>query len=121
MLNYFEEEINILNSVIKEYSIQKKEECQNAIINKLRENKSYEITKELLCVISNIIFSIEEEKIFSLIDSDLIPFYVEFLMTIKEPYLLIYLLKIIELILFKGDPNVYVDCYHKNADDKSRG
>ena len=90
----------------------------NDIINKLRENKSYEITKELLCVISNIIFSIEEEKIFSLIDSDLIPFCVEFLMTIKEPYLLIYLLKIIELILFKGDPNVYVDCYHKNADDK---
>ena len=85
----------------------------NDIINKLRENKSYEITKELLCVISNIIFSIEEEKIFSLIDSDLIPFCVEFLMTIKEPYLLIYLLKIIELILFKGDPNIYVDCYQK--------
>jgi hypothetical protein len=34
MLNYLEEETNILNSLIKEYFIKKKEECQEAILNK---------------------------------------------------------------------------------------
>ena len=59
MLNYFEEEINILNSVIKEYSIQKKEECQNAIINKFySELKSNNIYKSI-----ELWYLIKEQKI----------------------------------------------------------
>ena len=45
MLNYFDEEINILNAVIKEYFTHKKEDCQNAIIekfyNELKNNNIY--------------------------------------------------------------------------------
>ena len=45
MINYIEEEINILNTIIKEYFKNKKEECQKAIIGKfyqeLKNNNIY--------------------------------------------------------------------------------
>ena len=47
MLNYIEEEINILNSIIKEYFNKKNEECQKAIIDKfyyeLKNNNIYKV------------------------------------------------------------------------------
>ena len=49
MLNYLEEETNILNSLIKEYFIKKKEECQEAIMNKflneLKNNNIYKVVE----------------------------------------------------------------------------
>lgn len=90
----------------------------NDIINKLRENYSYEVTENLLIVISNIIYAIREIEMLSFIDSDIIPLCIELLKEIKEPHLLVRILKIIELILFKGDPNTYLDCYYKDNEDK---
>ena len=45
----------------------------NDIIKKFKENKSYEVTKELLYVISNIIYAINGIELLSFIDSELIP------------------------------------------------
>ena len=47
MLNYLEEETNILNTIIKEYFIKKKEDCQEVIMNKflveLKNNNIYKV------------------------------------------------------------------------------
>ena len=90
----------------------------NDIINKFKENKSYEVTEGLLYVISNIIYAIDEIELLSFIDSELIPICIELLITLKEPYLLEKVLNITELILYKGDPNNYVKDFYKDSDDK---
>ena len=88
------------------------------IINKLKQNNSYEVTQGLLFVISNIIYAVEQVELISFIDSELIPMCIELLMKIKEPYLLEKILFITEIILNKGDPNSYLKDYYKNSDDK---
>ena len=90
----------------------------NDIINKFKENKSYEVTEGLLYVISNIIYAIDAIELISFIDSELIPICIELLMTLKEPHLLEIILNIIELILYKGDPMSYLKDFYKDSDDK---
>ena len=90
----------------------------NDIINKLRESCSYDVTGNLLIIISNIIYAIDEIEILSFINSDIIPLCIELLKEIKEPYLLVKILKIIEMFLYKGDPNTYLSKYYKDSKDK---
>ena len=108
---------NFVNS--EEYrKIFLKENYINDLIIILRKNYSFEVRNELLSVISNLLSSINEVEIYSFVDSDLIPCCIELLIHLKEPNLLIKVLNIIQLLLFKGDPNIYLDCYYKNTDDK---
>ena len=88
------------------------------IINKIRNNNSYQITKDLLSIISNFFFAIDEIEIISFIDSDIFSCCTELLMKTKEPTLLNYVLIIIEMILYKGDPNSFMDDYYIEDDDK---
>ena len=95
-----------------------KNNYMNDIINKLRENYSYDVTGNLLIIISNIIYAINEIEILSFINSDIIPLSIELLKEIKEPNLLVKILNIIEMILYKGDPDTYLHRYYKDSEDK---
>ena len=95
-----------------------KNNYMNDIINKLRENYSYDVTGNLLIIISNIIYAINEIEILSFINSDIIPLCIELLKEIKEPNLLVKILNIIEMILYKGDPDTYLHKYYKDSEDK---
>ena len=88
------------------------------IINITRKSNRYDITDSLLFLISNIIYATKEIELLSFIDTDIIPCCIELLLKIKEPTLLDMLLKIIQLLLIKGDPNTYIDCYCKKSEDK---
>ena len=95
-----------------------KENYINDLIILLRKNCNFEVRNELLNIISNLLSAVKEVEIYSFVDSDLVPCCVELLIHLKEPNLLIKVLNIIQLLLFKGDPNIYLDCYYKNTDDK---
>ena len=90
----------------------------NDIITKIRKSNTYEVIDALLFLISNLIFAIEEIDLLSFINTDIIPCCIELLLSLKEPTLLESLLKIIELLLIKGDPNYYINNYYKQGKDK---
>ena len=90
----------------------------NGIINITRKSNRYETTDSLLFLISNTIYATEEIDLLSFIDTDITQFCIELLLKIKEPNLLDMLLKIIQLLLIKGDPNTFIDCYYKKSEDK---
>ena len=69
-------------------------------------------------MISNTIYATKEIELLSFIDSDIVPCCIELLLKLKEPTLLNRLLKIIELLLIKGDPNPYLGGFYKKSEDK---
>ena len=80
MYNYIEEEINILNLIIKEYFVQKKEECQNAIIdkfyNEIKLNNIYKVIELWNLIIEqkidldlNVIEKLKNDNNYKVIDS----------------------------------------------------
>ena len=72
----------------------------------------------MLYLISNTIYATKEIELLSFIDSDIVPCCIELLLKLKEPTLLNRLLKIIELLLIKGDPNPYLGGFYKKSEDK---
>lgn len=85
----------------------------NNIITKITNNSSHKTTKALLIIISNLFFSINEIDILSFIDSDIFSCCKELLIKIKDPSILNSVLIIIEILLYKGDPNIYLKRYNK--------
>ena len=90
----------------------------NNLIEIIRSNNNYIIMKDLLYIISNFLDAAQEYEIISLIDSDISSCCSEILTNNCDPSILIMTLKIVNLLLLKGDPNVYYECYYKNSDDK---
>ena len=90
----------------------------NKLIILIRKNFNFEVRSELLSVIANLLSSVSEIEIYSFIESDLVGCCIELLINLKEPNLLQRVLNIIQLLLYKGDPNIYLDCYYKDSDDK---
>ena len=90
----------------------------NGIINLIRKSNRFDITDSLLYLISNTIYATKEIELLSFIDSDIVPCCIELLLKLKEPTLLNRLLKIIELLLIKGDPNPYLGGFYKKSEDK---
>ena len=90
----------------------------NDLIGIIRTNNNYIVMKDILYVISNFLDAAYEYEIISLVDSDITSCCSEILTNNCEPTILIMTLKIVNLLLLKGDPNVYYECYYKNSDDK---
>jgi len=84
----------------------------------IRNSYRFDITDSLLFLISNTIYSMEEIELLSFIDSEMVPCCIELLLKLKEPTLLNRLLKIIQLLLIKGDPNTYLGGFYKKSEDK---
>ena len=90
----------------------------NDLIGIIRSNNNYLVIKDLLYIISNFLEAAQEYEIISLVDSDITSCCSGILTNNCEPTILIMTLKIVNLLLLKGDPNVYYECYYKNSDDK---
>lgn len=87
------------------------------IICKIRNNNSYEIIKDLLFIISNFFFAIDEIDILSFIDSDIFVCCIELLINKKEPTILNSVLSIIEILLYKGNPNNILKSFYKESEE----
>lgn len=90
----------------------------NDLISVIRRNNCFEVIKQILNTILNLFNSVKEYEMMSFVDCDIFPCCIEILTNFKEPTILDMVLKIIELMLLKGDPNKYLDCYYKNNSDK---
>ena len=95
-----------------------KENYINDLIVVLKRSVCYEVMNELLSVILNLLDAVNETEIFSFIGSNIVESCCELLLNLKEPNLLKKVLSIINILLMKGDPNIYLGCYYKNKDDK---
>ena len=79
---------------------------------------SYEILNELLYFFVNLFNAINEAEIYAFIDTNITGCLVDLLKNINEPILLSKLLAIINLLLIKGDPNIYLENCYKYSDNK---
>ena len=90
----------------------------NDLIVVLKTNSCFEVRNEVLQVILNLFDAVTDNEIISFIGSNIVGCCCELLINLKEPNLLRKVLLIVYDLLFKGDPNIYLDCYYKNSDDK---
>lgn len=95
-----------------------KENYFNGLILILKNNNSFDVINEILNLISSLFDASKEDEMISFFGNEMIKCFVELLLNLKEPNLLIKILNIIQILLLKGDPNLYVNCYYKNSDDK---
>ena len=79
---------------------------------------SYEVMNELLYFFVNLFNAINEAEIYAFIDTNITGCLVDLLKNINEPILLSKLLAIINILLIKGDPNIYLENSYKYSDNK---
>lgn len=90
----------------------------NYLMILLKKINSYEVMNELLYIFVNLFNAINEVEIYEFIDTDITGCLVDLLKNINDPILLNKLLVIINLLLIKGDPNIYLENCYKYSDNK---
>ena len=90
----------------------------NDLILILKTNTCFEVINEVLQVILNLLDASTSNEVLSFVGNNIVDCFCELLINLKEPNLLKKVLAIVHNLLLKGDPNIYLDCYYKNSDDK---
>ena len=90
----------------------------NDLILVLKRNNSYEVMNEVLYVMTNVLDAITEVEIYSFVGTNIVECCCDLLINLKEPNLLKKVLSIVNMLLMKGDPNIYLDSFYKDSEDK---